>query len=42
MDFLRSHQIFLRGGYMDIVKKEKELSWEPHPYLPIQIKPFLS
>ena len=27
---------------MDIVKKEKELSWEPHPSLPIQIKPFLS
>ena len=27
---------------MDIVKKEKQLAWEPHPYLPIQIKPFLS
>jgi quercetin dioxygenase-like cupin family protein len=24
------------------VKREKELTWEPHPYLPIQIKPFLS
>lgn len=27
---------------MEIVKKEKERPWEPHPYLPIQIKPFLS
>jgi quercetin dioxygenase-like cupin family protein len=27
---------------MDVVKKEKMLSWEPHPSLPIQIKPFLS
>jgi quercetin dioxygenase-like cupin family protein len=27
---------------MSIVKREKELSWEPHPYLPIQIKPFVS
>jgi hypothetical protein len=23
---------------MDLVKREKELSWETHPYLPIQIK----
>jgi quercetin dioxygenase-like cupin family protein len=27
---------------MDIVKKEKDLAWGPHPSLPIQIKPFLS
>ncbi len=27
---------------MSTVKREKELSWEPHPYLPIQIKPFVS
>jgi quercetin dioxygenase-like cupin family protein len=27
---------------MSIVKRERELSWEPHPYLPIQIKPFVS
>ncbi len=27
---------------MDSVKKEKDLAWEPHPFLPIQIKNFLS
>lgn len=27
---------------MIYVKKEAELSWQPHPFLPIQIKPFLT
>jgi quercetin dioxygenase-like cupin family protein len=27
---------------MDSVKREKDLAWEPHPFLPIQIKNFLS
>jgi len=27
---------------MDYVKKEKDLAWEPHPFLPIQIKVLLS
>jgi len=27
---------------MDYVKKEKDLAWEPHPFLPIQIKLFLT
>jgi len=27
---------------MQLVKKEKDLSWTPHPFLPIQIKVLLS
>jgi quercetin dioxygenase-like cupin family protein len=31
-----------KGGFMKSVKKENELDWAPHPFLPIQIKSFLS
>ena len=27
---------------MDYVKKEKDLAWTPHPFLPIQIKALLT
>jgi quercetin dioxygenase-like cupin family protein len=30
------------GGHMKCVKREKELQWSPHPFLPIQIKNFLT
>jgi quercetin dioxygenase-like cupin family protein len=31
-----------KGGLMNLVKREKEVKWSPHPFLPIQIKSFLS
>ncbi len=27
---------------MNLLKKEAEISWQPHPFLPIAIKPFLT
>jgi quercetin dioxygenase-like cupin family protein len=30
------------GGRMKYVKREKELQWSPHPFLPIQIKNLLT
>jgi quercetin dioxygenase-like cupin family protein len=31
-----------KGGYMEIVKRERDLPWTPHPFLPIRIKNLLT
>jgi quercetin dioxygenase-like cupin family protein len=31
-----------KGDHMQWVKREKELQWSPHPFLPVQIKNFLT